>query len=81
MPPIPTLMISALLGGLFAIIFQPHIIKQISGITDNFAKASYIGVMQAMYGDIQISTGNAVVDDLFHTSGMSGMLLTIWLIL
>ena len=81
MKPIPALMIGALLGGLAAIIFQPHIIKQISGVSDNYAKASYISVMQAMYGDVSIQTGDKVIDDLFHTSGMSGMLLTIWLIL
>ncbi len=81
MPPIPALMIGALLGGLAAVIFQPHIITQVTGIEHHYAKASYIGVMQAMFGDISIHTGDPVVDDLFSTSGMRGMLLTIWLIL
>ncbi len=81
MPPIPALLIGALLGVAAAIIFQPHIIEQVSGVKDNYFKASYIASMQAMYGDIAIKTGDPVVDDLFHTSGMSGMLLTIWLIL
>ncbi len=81
MPPIPALMIGALLGGIAAVIFQPHIITQVTGIEHSYAKASYIGVLQAMYGDISITTGDPVVDDLFSTSGMRGMLLTIWLIL
>ncbi len=81
MPPIPALMIGSLLGGIAAIIFQPHIIEQVTGISNNFTKASYIAVMQAMFGDISIQTGDKVVDALFSTSGMHGMLLTIWLIL
>ena len=81
MPPIPSLMIGILLGVVAAIIFQPHIIRQIAGTDGSFAKLSYISSMKAMYGSIQISTGDKIIDDLFHTSGMSGMLLTVWLIL
>ncbi len=81
MPPIPALMIGAVLGGIAAIIFQPHIIMQVTGIENNYFKASYMGVMQAMYGDISIITGDPTVDELFSTSGMRGMLLTVWLIL
>ncbi|MEA3450635.1 MAG: Na+/H+ antiporter NhaC [Bacteroidota bacterium] len=80
-PPLPSLLIGTLLGAVAAVIFQPEIIEQIANTTGNYAKASYISSMQAMYGDIQLQTGDAVIDDLFHTSGMSGMLLTIWLIL
>ena len=80
-PPIPSLMIGTLLGVIAAIIFQPHIIEQIAGVEGSYAKLSYISSMKAMFGDIQIATGDKVIDDLFHTSGMSGMLLTIWLIL
>ena len=81
MPPIPALMIGILLGVVAAIIFQPHIIRQIAGTDGSFAKLSYISSMKAMYGSIQISTGDKIIDNLFHTSGMSGMLLTVWLIL
>ena len=81
MPPIPALMLGTLLGGIAAIIFQPHIIKQLYYLEHNYAKASYIAVMQAMYGDLSITTGDATIDNLFSTSGMKGMLLTVWLIL
>ncbi len=81
MPPIPALMIGAVLGGIAAIIFQPHIIREIAGNHYTYAKASYISVMQAMYGDIKITTGDPTIDNLFSTSGMRGMLLTVWLIL
>ena len=81
MPPIPALMIGSLLGAIAAIIFQPHIIEKIANIHHNYVKASYISTMQAMFGDVSIKTGDPVVDELFSTSGMRGMLLTIWLIL
>jgi len=80
-PPIPSLMIGTLLGAVAAIIFQPNLINQIAGSEMIYAKASYISSFKAMYGEIGIVTGNIGVDKLFKTTGMSGMLLTIWLIL
>ncbi|NPA44816.1 MAG: Na+/H+ antiporter NhaC [Chlorobi bacterium] len=79
--PIPAMLLGTLAGGLFGIIFQNDIIVQISGITDNYWEASYKAVMQAMYGNVEIITTNENINDLFGTSGMSGMLNTIWLIL
>jgi len=80
-PPLPSLMIGVLLGVVAAVIFQPHIIEQVAGEAGNYLKLSYISSMKAMYGNIDIHTGDAIIDKLFHTSGMAGMLLTIWLIL
>ncbi len=80
-PPIPALIAGTLLGGLFGIIFQPDIIKTISGVTDNYSKASYITVMQSMFGDIELTTSDPKITELLSTSGMKGMLDTIWLIL
>ena len=34
-----------------------------------------------MFGDVSIISDNKVVNELFHTSGMAGMLKTVWLIL
>ena len=80
-PPIPALMAGTLLGAVFAVIFQPHIIENISGITGNYAKASYLTVMQSIYGKVSLTTANPSVNNLLSTSGMGGMLDTIWLIL
>ncbi len=80
-PPLPALLAGTLLGGLFAIIFQPHLIEQAAEITDNYGAASYVAVMKTMFGKNAIVTGNGVVDELLITNGMSGMLNTIWLIL
>ncbi|MBK6264910.1 Na+/H+ antiporter NhaC [Marivirga sp. S37H4] len=78
---IPALLIGSLLGGVFAIIFQPQVIETISGIQGNLFEASYKAVMLSMYGDISITTSNEMVNELLSTGGMAGMLNTIWLIL
>ncbi len=80
-PPLPSLLAGTLLGAAFAIIFQPEIIKEIAGVATNYTKASYISVMQAMFGDVSLITSNSNVNELLSTSGMRGMLDTVWLIL
>ena len=81
MPPLPALFAGTILGAIFAVIFQPEIIKQVSNITGDYTKASYIAVMQAMFGDVSLTTSDLKVNELLSTSGMRGMLDTIWLIL
>lgn len=81
MPALPALLVGTLLGGLFAIIFQPQAIAEVSGISDDAFMANYVAVMQAMYTDITISSENEIVKELLSTGGMAGMLNTIWLIL
>ncbi len=80
MPALPALLIGSLLGGVFAVIFQEKAIIQVSGIADDFAKGSYMAVMRALYGTVQIKTESAMVTELLTTKGMAGMLNTIWLI-
>ena len=69
-----------LLGGLFAIIFQPQVFDGVSGITDNKLQSGYIAILKSMYTEISIQTDNSMVNDLLTTRGMAGMLNTIWLI-
>lgn len=80
-PALPALVVGTLLGGVFAIIFQPQLITQVSGIDNNFFQASYIAVINAMGSDISITTSNEMINELLSTGGMFGMLNTIWLIL
>ncbi len=80
-PPLPSLLIGTLMGGVFAIIFQPHIITEVAGNIESYTTASYVSVMQAMFGDVSLTTTNQDVNDLLSTSGMRGMLDTVWLIL
>lgn len=80
-PALPALLVGALLGGIFAIIFQPQVIDQISGVQGNYVKSSFVAVMNAMTTTIAIETDNAMITELLKADGMSGMLNTIWLIL
>ena len=45
-PAIPALFIGSLLGGVFAVIFQPDLLVELSGET-NFMKASYKAVIDS----------------------------------
>ena len=81
MPPLPAILFGTLLGALFAIIFQPEVIKSITGGEWGYARSTYVAIMQSMFGQISIITENEIVNDLLSTSGMAGMLDTIWLIL
>ncbi len=84
-PPLPALLAGSLIGGLFAIIFQPHLVREVAlgldSTTTTLFKASYVSVMQSIFGDIAISTPNEMVNELLTSTGMRGMLNTIWLIL
>jgi NhaC family Na+:H+ antiporter len=80
-PAIPSILAGALLGGVFALIFQPDVVHTVSGYEESSWISKYVGVMTALYGDISLTTGNTIVDDLLTSSGMAGMLGTVWLIL
>jgi NhaC family Na+:H+ antiporter len=79
-PALPALLIGSLLGGVFAIIFQPQIIDQVSGINGDFVKSSFMAVMKSMSIDTAIKTDSAMISDLLSSGGMYGMMNTIWLI-
>ncbi|MBT8231939.1 MAG: Na+/H+ antiporter NhaC [Saprospiraceae bacterium] len=80
--PLIALLIGSLLGGVFAVIFQPGIVSSVSGIDGELTGISaYKGVMNALTTDIAIVTENEQLNDLFTAGGMKGMLGTIWLIM
>lgn len=81
LPAIPSMLVGIFLGAIFAVIFQPKLIEMVSGISTNYIKASYISVMNAIFGEVNIITGDSSIDRLFSTRGMAGMLNTVWLIL
>lgn len=81
MPPLPAIMFGTLLGALFAFIFQPQVIAQVSYVDGSYIKTSYVAIMQSMFGEISIPTADIHVKDLLTTRGMAGMLNTVWLIL
>ena len=80
-PALPALLFGAILGGVFALIFQPEIVRTIAGDTGSFAYVGFKAVMISLYGKIAIVTDNDIVNELLVTGGMAGMLDTIWLII
>ncbi len=80
-PALPALLMGALLGGVFALLFQPEIIKEVAGESGSYSYLGFKTVMMALFGEISIVTENAIVNELLVTSGMAGMLDTIWLII
>ncbi len=79
--PLIALLIGTLLGGAFAIIFQPDVVMKVAGAEQLDFKAAYQGVMNAITVDTAIETSNTELNELFSSGGMYGMLGTIWLII
>ncbi len=67
-PAIPSLLVGSVLGGVFAIVFQPDLILSLSGET-NFVKAAYKMVIDAMSTDVSITTENELVNGRIKASG------------
>ena len=80
---IPAILTGAILGGVFAVIFQPELILTLGAITKDtsFIEASYRAVVDAMTIKTSIVTNNVLVNELLTSKGMEGMLNTIWLII
>lgn len=84
---IATLFIASVVAGVFALIFQPHILGAIAaGVQpDMFSGLSFIdgfkGLFITYYGSTAIETGNEALNSLVATRGMTGMLNTIFLII
>lgn len=79
--PLIALLIGTLLGGIFAIIFQPEIVLMLSGGNKMSFFNGYKGVFNAITVETIIPTENETLKDLFKAGGMQKMLGTIWLIL
>lgn len=80
-PALPALFAGAILGAIFALIFQPHVVQFVAGGEENKWIAGFMGVMKALYTAVDVDSENAIVDELLKTRGMAGMLNTIWLII
>ncbi len=80
-PALPALLTGTLLGGVFALIFQPEIIKEVASEEGAYSYLGFKSVMMALFGEIGVITSNDIVNELLVTRGMGGMLNTIWLII
>jgi Na+:H+ antiporter, NhaC family len=81
MPAFPALLIGALTGCVFAVIFQQPAVLGLAaddGIPRWAAlvKGAWIG----LFDGYKLESGNAALDDLLSRGGMSSMLSTVWLI-
>ena len=80
-PSMVVLFLAIFLAAIVGLIVQPALIHQISGESGGGLIASYKGMMQVCYGSTDIDTGVPMLNELVHTSGMGGMMPTIWLII
>ena len=80
-PPLVALLTGTLLGGGFALLYQPHLVLETAGATEMNFTSAYRGIMNAITVDNAIVTSNDLLNDLFTSGGMQGMLGTIWLII
>ena len=84
---IPALFVGVLLGAIAGIIFQPDLVRSISGVQGSYLNASYTASMNAMFGEIKAVSTDGFDDyqlkiaGLLDAGGMSGMMNTIWLIM
>ena len=76
-PTLITLFASTVMAVIAAVVAQPDILASL-GHGD---RPVFEGAMKMLTTETSISSGNALVDDLISTRGMSGMLNTVWLIL
>ncbi len=79
-PPLLALLIGTLLGGAFALFFQPEIVAGITGAKELTFENGYKGILNAITIKTSIATDNPTLNELFSAKGMAGMLSTIWLI-
>ena len=84
---IATLFIAAVVAGVAALFFQPHILSAIAleSAVDQSASLDFIsgfkGLFISYYGGTAIETGNEALNSLVATRGMTGMLNTVFLIM
>jgi NhaC family Na+:H+ antiporter len=82
MPAFPAIFLGALVGGLFAAVFQQATVLTYVGETDLPRTVALVkGVWIAMFDGFVLNSGNAMLDGLLSRGGMSSMFETIWLIM
>ena len=82
-PAIMVLGLSTAVAAVAAIIAQPHIITEIGAkiTSGSQAKVLFAGIVETIYNSVSIQTGQAEVDSLVASRGMTGMLNTVYLII
>jgi Na+:H+ antiporter, NhaC family len=82
MPAFPALLIGALLGCLFAVLFQADATANYAASPELPRAAALVkGAWMSLFDGYRLESGNAALDELLSRGGMSSMLTTVWLIL
>ena len=82
MPAIPALFIGGILGGVAALLFQGNLIHTLLYPSESsIVVANYKAFMNALTISTEIPTENPMLESLLGSSGMAGMLNTVWLVL
>ena len=81
-PALPTIFTGALIGAVFALIFQRQAIVDFANLSDTGTSLVLAkGIMQAMFDGYVANTGVTSIDKLLSKGGMWSMASTVWLIL
>lgn len=80
-PAFPAVAIGALIGAVWALIFQQELILTMAAEGVSGAQAYIVVVWTAFFDGVVVSTGNKQIDELLSRGGMSSMLNTIWLVM
>jgi Na+:H+ antiporter, NhaC family len=82
MPAFPALLIGALVGGLFAVLFQQQAVLTYVDAPDLSRPVALLqGAWMALFAGYALDSGHAALDELLSRGGMANMLTTVWLIL
>ena len=81
LPAIVTLFSSVVLAAIAMVVFQQQIIDMIAPQNPSSWVTSLYAIIQSATGETAVETGNTQLNELVATSGMGGMLDTIWLII
>ena len=83
-PAYPSIVISALVGAVFALLFQPDVVIKLAGDSDDGPGRFFTlfkGVWISLFNGYSSASGNEFLDALLSKGGMSSMLNTVWLII
>jgi len=81
MPAFPAISIGALLGGIWAIMFQGEVVSSMMDSDFSDSITNLMVVWKTMFEGVTFSTPDDNLNDLLSRGGMSSMLNTIWLII
>jgi NhaC family Na+:H+ antiporter len=80
-PAFPAVAIGALIGAVWALVFQQELILNMAAEGVSGVKAYITVVWTAFFDGVVVNTGNKQIDELLSRGGMSSMLNTIWLVM